>query len=212
MATNNEGFQLDGTEELSERTSGASKTTLSCHHAHNPPSRRSSLHYGSTPWPIPSPNELRIIATREECNGVSVSGEIRYSSVAPLLTFEKKVMVTVRKFITDLGVGDPERVTAEELNPVLCKVAIFTEEPKKRLLNMIVRGWCHLVRAFPSHTVETSTLTLDRRSWMLGSELLAGEFSKTTATGLGHPLSSSSISFTGYVSFGFSVRCYLLVR
>lgn len=94
-------------------------------------------------------NELWSIATREAWDRVSVNGGIHWSSVAPRVTFEKKVMVEVTKLITNLGVGDPEKVTAEELDNVPCRIVIFTKEPKESALSMEVGNWRHLVGVFP---------------------------------------------------------------
>ena len=105
-------------------------------------------------------NELWSIATREAWDRISVDGGIPWDAVAPEITFEKEVMVAVTKLITDLGVGDPEKMTAEELDNVPCRVLIFTKRPKEPVLNMEVGNWRHLVSVFPSHTHKTSSLTL----------------------------------------------------
>ena len=98
-------------------------------------------------------NGLWSIATREAWDSDSANGGFSWSSVAPRVTFEKKVMVKVTKLITDLGVGDPEKVTAEELDNVPCRIVIFTKKPKEPTLSMEVGNWRHLVRAFfpPAH-------------------------------------------------------------
>ena len=51
-------------------------------------------------WPITLPNGLQNTATREGWNKAGVNGEIHYSSVAPWLTFEEKVMIAGCKLIT----------------------------------------------------------------------------------------------------------------
>lgn len=96
-------------------------------------------------------NELWSVVTRRSWDKISINGGIRWSAVAPEITFEKEVMVAVSKLITDLGVGDPEKMTAEELDDVPCRVVIFTKEPKKPVLNMEVGNWRHLVSVFFSH-------------------------------------------------------------
>ena len=93
-------------------------------------------------------NELWSIATREAWDRVSTNGGICWSVVAPRITFAKEVMVAVTKLIMDLGVGDPQMVTAEELDNVPCRVVIFTKKPKEPALNMEVGNWRHLVREF----------------------------------------------------------------
>lgn len=90
-------------------------------------------------------NELWDIAKREAWDRVSVNGGIQWSSVALKIVFEKEVMVAITKLITDLGVGDPEKVTAEELDRVPCRVVIFTKE-QTSALNIEVGSWRYLVR------------------------------------------------------------------
>jgi hypothetical protein len=72
-------------------------------------------------------------------------------------------MATVVKLITDLGVGDPEKMTAEELDNVPCRVLMFFKDPTRPTLNMELGNWRHLVRGLCHvHALETSkSLTLE---------------------------------------------------
>lgn len=92
-------------------------------------------------------NEMWNYAKREAWDKVSVTGGIRWSSIAPRIVFDDEVMAVVTKLITDLGVGDPKMVTAEELDNVHCRVVMFSEGPGNPALNMEVGSWRHLVRA-----------------------------------------------------------------
>lgn len=135
-------------------------------------------------------NELWNITTREAWDRVSVNGGINWGSVAPRITFEKKVMVEVTKLITNLGVGDPEKVTAEELDNVPCRIVIFTKKQRGPALSMEVGNWRNLVSVFPSHTHKTSRVSLlwnrYRRLWTQSLESPAGGFSKIMNSRMSH--------------------------
>jgi len=106
-------------------------------------------------------NEMWGSVRREAWDRVSVGGGIRWSSVAPKIVFEKKVMAAVTKLITDLGVGDPKEVTAEEMDNEPCRIVMFSKDPKKPVLKMEVGSWRHLVRErFPFHTLGASRVSL----------------------------------------------------
>jgi hypothetical protein len=96
-------------------------------------------------------NELWGTVRGEIWDRVSINGGTCWSSIAPKITFEKEVMVAVTKLISDSGVGDPEKMTADELDNVSCRVVIFTKELRNPFLNMVVGNWRHLVRKLP-HT------------------------------------------------------------
>ena len=130
-------------------------------------------------------NEMWNTAKRESWDSISINGGIQWSSIASKLTFETKVMATVTKLITDLGVGDPEKITAEELDNVHCRVAMFPKGPKKPVLNMEVGGWRHLVRIpLQTKALGTSKVSLLRgryeRSCMRDWKPATGGFSRTT--------------------------------
>jgi len=91
-------------------------------------------------------NEMWNFTKREAWDDVSIHGGIQWGAVAPRIVFMDEVMTAVTKLILDLGVGDPEMVTAEELDNVHCRVIIFSEGPGKPGLNMEVGSWRHLVR------------------------------------------------------------------
>ena len=91
-------------------------------------------------------NEMWSI-TRREWWDTSLNGCCQWSAISPGIVFKDEVMAAVTKLITDLGVGDPEMVTVEELDNVSCRVVMFSEGPGKPALNMEVGGWRHLVRA-----------------------------------------------------------------
>jgi len=90
---------------------------------------------GSMSWTIPSPNQLQNITTREGWDKVSANGEIRHSSVAPRLTFEKTI-VAVRKLVTDLGVGDPEEIESCTLQGRVIRQELYSLEPGYSLPGM----------------------------------------------------------------------------
>ena len=91
-------------------------------------------------------NEMWPSANRDAWDISSLDGGVQWSSIAPKITFEKRVMAAVTKLITDLGVGDPEKMTAEELDNVQCRVVMFSKDSEKLTLDMAVGGWRHLVR------------------------------------------------------------------
>ena len=80
-------------------------------------------------------NEMWNYVGREVWDEVSVNGITQRSAIAPRITFKDKVMAAVTKLIADLGVGDPEKITAEELDKVPCRVVMFPEGPGKLTLN-----------------------------------------------------------------------------
>lgn len=91
-------------------------------------------------------NEMWNLTRREEWDRVSVDEGTQWNDTAPKIVFEDEVMAAVTKLITDLGIGDPEKVTAEELDNVPCRIVIFSDGPGEPALNMEVGGWRHLVR------------------------------------------------------------------
>jgi hypothetical protein len=94
-------------------------------------------------------HELRGLVRRKGWDEVGLRGAT-WSLIIPAITVEEKVMAAVNKLITDLGVGDPEKMTAEELDNVPCRVLMFFKDPKKSTLNMEVGSWRHLVRGLSS--------------------------------------------------------------
>ena len=92
-------------------------------------------------------NEFWNQEKREAWDSASVNGGVQWSSIAHNIVFEHEIMAAVTKLITDLGVGDPKKVTAEELDDVPCRVVIFSKKPGNPALNMEVGSWRHLVRA-----------------------------------------------------------------
>lgn len=136
-------------------------------------------------------NEMWNSVRREVWDKASVNEGILWSVVAPHIVFENKVMAAVAKLITDLGIGDPEKMTAEELDNVHCRVVIFCKDPKKPVLNMEVGGWRSLVREISSHSPRTSKISLlrnrYRRSRMVISKSPTGVPSKTTNSQMSRP-------------------------
>ena len=100
-------------------------------------------------------NEMWGFVGKGELDWGSASEIIQWSSVVPEIEFEKNVMAVVTKVIEDLGVGDPEKMTAEELDKVPCRIVIFSKVPQEQFLNMEVGSWRHLVRAFSFRTLGT---------------------------------------------------------
>jgi hypothetical protein len=107
-------------------------------------------------------NEMWGCVRREAWDRVSVNGGICWNSVVPKIVFEKKVMAAVTKLITDLGVGDPEKMTAEELDNEPCRVVMFFKDQRKPVLKMEVGSWRHLVREDSFHTPGASRVSLLR--------------------------------------------------
>lgn len=89
-------------------------------------------------------NELWSLTMREEWDVDSILGGIFWDTIAPGFVFEEKVKGVVTKLIKNLGVGDPEEMTAEELDDVRCRLAIFTKK-NTSALNVEVGSWRHLV-------------------------------------------------------------------
>jgi len=91
-------------------------------------------------------NELWKVARRDAWDNASLNGGTCWSSIAPEIAFEEKVMAAVTKIITDAGVGDPEKMTAEELDHASCRVVMFVKHQYEPVLRMEVGSWRHLVR------------------------------------------------------------------
>jgi len=107
-------------------------------------------------------NEMWGSIRREAWDRVSINGGIRWSSVVPKIGFEKKVMAVVTQLITDLRVGDPKEMTAEELDNESCRIVMFSKDPKKPVLKMEVGSWRHLVRNVSFHTLGAPRVSLLR--------------------------------------------------
>jgi hypothetical protein len=127
-------------------------------------------------------NELWCVRAREHWDMASVvGGVLPWDKIAPRIGFEKEVKEAITKLIADLGVGDPEKMTAEELDNVRCRVAMFTKKDTP-ILNMEIGSWRHLVSVFLPPFSKKSSLGGNRceRSRMLGLGSPAGGPSKTT--------------------------------
>jgi len=92
-------------------------------------------------------NEMWNYSKKEVWDSIGVAAGIPWGSITPMIVFKDDVMAAVTKLITDLEIGDPEKVTAEELDNASCRVVMFSEGPGKPALNMEIGSWRHLVRA-----------------------------------------------------------------
>lgn len=110
------------------------------------------------------------IWTRKAWDIASLKGDIQWSSIVPRIALDKKVMAAVTKLITDLGVGDPEKMTAEDLDKVHCRVLIFWKGSRLSSLIMEVGSWRHLVRVSPLLGAHAFGMVQKSHSWWIGTK------------------------------------------